>query len=188
MKKLIYLTLLIIAFVSCDGRDRAYMSNEAILKEDNLFKAFSQELHFIPEAPVEIVTDTLLSSGFHVKINYHSTDNNPVVYSKRNKHDSINYSHYKNFEANIVISKNEKSIVNSSLNKTLFNTFENADFWDKAIMQYVWINQEASADNYIQIHTAFHIPETEIYKDFILNIDENGALEIKEYNMTPKTI
>ncbi|MCH4553325.1 hypothetical protein [Aestuariibaculum lutulentum] len=187
MKKLLYLIFIIIGFISCDGRERAYMSNEAILKEDNLFKAFSEELHFIPETPVKIVTDTILSTGFQVKINYHSTESNPLVYTKRNKRDSIIYSHYKNFEAHIQISKNTESIINSALDKRLFKSFENSEFWDKAIMQYVWINHEASTEQKIQLHTAFQIPETEIYRDFILNIFENGTIEIKEYHIKPKT-
>ncbi|WMI65016.1 hypothetical protein RBH94_13225 [Aestuariibaculum sp. YM273] len=188
MNKFLFFILIITAFASCDGRERAYMTNEAILKEDNLFKAFSEELHFIPERPVVIETDTILSTGFEIKINYHSTEHNPIIISKKNKSDSITYSHYKNFEANIDFSKNSSLITAFVLNKTHFNRFESPAFWNNAIMQYVWINHEASDENRVQLHTAFKIPETEIYKDFILSIFADGTTEIKEYQMTPKTI
>lgn len=188
MKKLLILFSLIVAFISCDGRERAYLSNEAILKEDHLFEAFNEGLRFIPEAPLEIVTDTILNTGFQVKINYHSVDHKPVIYSKKNKYDSITYSHYRNFEAQIQISKDHQTIINSALKKSDFRSFESSDFWDKAIMQFVWINHETSTEKNIQLHTAFHIPETEIYRDFILNISKGGNITIKENYLTQKTI
>jgi hypothetical protein len=78
MNKLCLLILITIASISCDGRHRAYMKNEAILREANLFESFSEEFKYIPERPTEIVTDTLLSNGFHIKTIYHSLDNSFV--------------------------------------------------------------------------------------------------------------
>ncbi|MBD0833701.1 hypothetical protein [Aestuariibaculum sediminum] len=188
MYRIFLMLFLVSAFAACDGRSRAHMSNASVLKEDNLYKSFTEELKFIPEQPVVITTDTLLDSGFRVKLNYHSLENNLLEKRTQNINDSTTFSYYKKFEAHIQVYKNNENIVNTIIENSLFSSFENYLFWENAIMQYLWVDQENSDINGVELKTAFHIPETDIYKDFIIKISESGRIEIEAYPHSPKTI
>ncbi|GAA4944421.1 hypothetical protein GCM10023314_16790 [Algibacter agarivorans] len=189
MNKLLILILAsTIALTSCDGRDRVYKTNAEVLHESHLLNAFSQQIKFVPERSIKIETDTILSNGFQVKIKYHSVENNSILKTVKTKNDTITKVHYKNFEAKLEVLKNGKTINKSSISKVLFNEFENTSFWTNAIMQYIWIDHEASTKNKLYLNTSFHIPNTESYKDFILKMDEYGSIQIKESNLSTKII
>lgn len=188
MMKLICIIITVCAFISCDGRERAYMTNEALLKENNLFEYFSEKLSFYPEYPVSINTDTILSNGFQIKLNYQVLENDTVIQSKKNKQNTTHRYYYKNTESQLHVLKNNQSITHTTINKALFRNFETQEFWARAIMQYVWLNQEASTTHSIQLNTTFHIPNTEIYKDFILTFFDDGTYNIKKHFPLAKTI
>ena len=184
----ILITTLIITLLSCDGRDRIHKTNAQVLTKNNLLDTFSEQIKFIPEAKVEIVTDTILSNGFQIKINYNSVEHSSILITLKTKNNTITKTHYKNFEAKLHILKNGLTINQSVINKTLFNTFETASFWETAIMQYIWIDYEASTKHELFLNTSFNIPNTETYIDFILKIDEYGAIQIKEKNHSANII
>ncbi|OYX23284.1 MAG: hypothetical protein B7Z06_10425 [Flavobacteriales bacterium 32-35-8] len=105
MNKLCILILITIAFIGCDGRLRAYMTNEDVLRETDLLESFSEELKYIPEQPTEIVTDTILSNGFHIKTTYHSIENSFVSKKAKNKNGKSINTHHHNFEVQFQIHK-----------------------------------------------------------------------------------
>ena len=175
---ILLLSFLIVAcFMNCDGRDRIYKTNAHILTENNQLDRFSKEIKFVPEAKVEIVTDTILNNGFQIKIVYNSIENSSVLKTENNSTSTI---HYKDFEAKLHVLKNGSTINQSLVNKELFHAFENTPFWESAIMQYIWIDYEASTTHKLFLNTSFNIPNTETYKDFVLMIDSSGTIQIKE--------
>ncbi|MCB4797812.1 hypothetical protein [Neotamlana laminarinivorans] len=182
------LILLSIILFNCDGRERAYKTNADILKENKLFKSFSETINYIPKQPVIIITDTILNNGFNIKINYHSIEDAPLIIDKLSKNDTLQKTVYKNFEAQITVSKINSLPHQFLVNKSSFSNFENNDFFNKAIMQYVWIDFEASTKNTICLNTAFHIPETENYRDFVISINKFGIIQIKEKQLTQNII
>lgn len=120
MNKLCLLILITIALISCDGRHRAYMKNEAVLREANLFESFSEEFKYIPERPTEIVTDTLFSNGFNIKTIYHSLDNSFVSKKVKNKNGKATNTYHHNFEVQFQIHKSGMLIKDGIINKELF--------------------------------------------------------------------
>lgn len=193
MFKILYnntVELFIIVFtatlLSCDGRDRIHKTNAEVLTENNLFDAFSEQVTFVPNAKVEIVTDTILSNGFQVKIKYNSLEQSSVLETTKTQNNTITKTHHKDFEAKLNILKNGIIINQSIINKNIFQDFESASFWKRAIMQYVWIDYEASTNHILYLNTSFNIPNTETYKDFILKIDEYGVIQIKEKKYSAK--
>jgi hypothetical protein len=54
-------------------------------------------------------------------------------------------------------------------------------------MQFVWIDHENLTDNHIFLKTSFNLVNTDIYKDFIIKIDNDGNIQIKETTLS-KTI
>ena len=182
MNKLILIIILVIGFVSCDGRHRAYKTNKEVLMEANLLESFTEALKFIPEQPTQIVTDTVLSNGFEVKINYQSKEDDFIIKTIKSKNDTITKWHYKNFEAAFLVSKNNRELSQGIINKDLFKTFENSTFWNEAIMQYVWVDYEASTDKSVHIKTSFHIPNSKTYKDFLILVFDDGKIVTKQIN------
>ena len=182
MNKLYVLIIIVISFNSCDGKYRAHMSNEAVLREANLLESFTEQLKYIPEQPIEIETDTIMSNGFNIKIAYHSVENSHVSKTKKNKHGIVTKTYHKNFEAQFQVYKNSITLQKGIINKTLFHESENIEnpFWNDAIMQYVWVDYSAMTKHSIQLNTSFHIPDTQNYKDFTLTIFDTGKMEIKE--------
>ncbi|NMH89493.1 DUF4738 domain-containing protein [Flavivirga algicola] len=189
MNKLVVFTLIsIITLASCDGRDRKYKSTVEVLKENKLLKVFSQEIKYVPDTYVEIKTDTILSNGFEVKVNYHSLENDFVIETLKSERDSIKKIHYKNFEAQLLVLKNNTIINKSLINKALFYEYENTQFWTHAIMQFLWIDDDASNEEMLYLNTSFCIPNTEECKDFTLKINDKGVIQIEEINIFSNTI
>ncbi|GAA3608587.1 hypothetical protein Q4Q39_09815 [Flavivirga amylovorans] len=186
------LTLLILTCImtlsSCDGRDRKYKTNAEILTENKLLESFTEEIKFIPETYTEIKTDTILSNGFKVKMIYHSLENDFVLESRKMKNDSIAKIHHKNFEAELLVFKDDIIINKSLISKKLFYEFENPTFWASAVMQFIWIDHDASNNDILYLNTSFCIPNTEECKDFIIKIDENGGIQIEKIDILSNTI
>ena len=118
---IVLIFIFVISLISCDGRDRKYMNNTEILQENNLLNKFSEQVKFVPNAPVAINTDTILSNGFNVKINYRSIENNAFYKVTKKEKDSIIKMNYKNFEAHIEVFKDDTPINQSTINKLLFS-------------------------------------------------------------------
>ncbi|MDO5971492.1 hypothetical protein Q4Q35_16925 [Flavivirga aquimarina] len=184
----VFILISVVMLSSCDGRDRKYKTNAEVLKENKLLEAFTEEIKFVPETYTEIKTDTLLSNGFEVKIIYHSLEDNFVLETRKSKNDSLVKIHHKNFEAQLLISKNNTVISKGLINKKLFYEFESATFWANAIMQLTWIDYNASNEDMLFLNTSFCIPNTGECKDFTLKIDEQGSIQIKEIDIFSKII
>ena len=186
----ILLFLIIIIYSSCDGRYRNRKTNFKIVTNNSILKTQKKDSNIIPfNNVIEIISDTILSSGFHVKIQYKSIDNNTVLsIKKKYNNNTITKAHFNNFKANLEVIKNGKIINKSVIDKVIFKDFGTKNYWKQAIMQYVWINYEASNSNELFLNTSFNIPNTETYKDFSLRINKHGKIKIKELNPSVKTI
>ena len=186
MKNLILIVFIVsIAFLSCDGRNHRNKSKVEVLKAQHLYDSFSTQLEIIPEKPVVIETDTILSNGFELHLEYTTLEksyNTRIIASHPKK--ELNY---KNFSSDLICKKAGKIILNQRIDKSLFQNYESPAYWDKAIMQYVWIDYEASLKDKVYLNTSFYLPETDSYKDFTLVIDAKGHLRIEPKTYTSKT-
>jgi hypothetical protein len=189
MKKLIFLIFIIsIVFAHFDGQERKYSNNRDVLQSSNLLESFSKKVKYTPHEPVEIVTDTILSTGFEVKLKYLSLENNFISNITTDEDLSAKETHYKDFEAQLKVLIHGELITESLINKGLFQSYANAEFWKQAIMQHVWIDYQNSTNQYVQLNTSFRVLETETYKDFSILINSLGSIEIKEINLLSNTI
>lgn len=180
--------ILFITLMSCDGRDRKYKKNVDVLKEHNLFDSFSKHVKYIPEQPTEVFTDTILSTGFQIKIQYYSLENDFISRTTNTSKDNNKTTHFKNFEAQFQVSKNNNLITRDYINKEMFSKFESEAFWTAAIMQFVWIDYENSSDDFITLNTSFHLPETEVYKDFSIVINKFGEIKTRAINLVENVL
>lgn len=190
IKSLYFLiTLAIVILTSCDGRYRAHKSNEDVLRDSKLLNAFSKQIRFVPNTPIEISTDTILTNGFHIKLRYSSLENSYASKTEKTINNSVINTNYKNFKAVCKITKDNKVITQRIIDKSLFYNLGTTSFWEHAVMQFVWVDYNTiSTDNYIRLNTSFCIPETDTCKDFTLFINEYGDIKIEEINLIANTI
>ncbi|MCF7569114.1 hypothetical protein L3X37_12170 [Sabulilitoribacter arenilitoris] len=184
MRKLSFLFFsAIIVLVSCDGRDRKHKTNAEILKENKLFESFSEQIQYIPEEQTEIFIDTVLSTGFQIKLHYYSIAGDYSTKIKATSDKANKTFYFKNFEAQYSVSKNKSLITQQVISKNLFSAYGSPDFWKKAVMQFVWVDYENSTEDFITLNTSFNIPETDIYKDFRIIVNTLGNIKIQQVNL-----
>ena len=116
MKNILFIvTFVIIACLSCDGKDRVHLSNAQILKEHKLLDSFSEDIKYFPEKYTEVAIDTILSNGFTVKIKTYADMENSIL--KTYKEDNIIHKkYYRNINSDIQIKNNNEIIYQATVN------------------------------------------------------------------------
>ncbi len=180
--------VLFIALMSCDGRDRKYKTNADVLKANKLFDSFSEQVKYMPEQPTEVFTDTILSTGFQVKIKYYALENDVISKTSTTPNDHNKTVYFKNFEAQFQVSKNNNLLIRDFINKKMFTKFESHAFWAAAVMQFVWVDYENSTEEFLTLNTSFHIPETKVYKDFSIVVNKFGKIKIRQIDLVENVL
>jgi hypothetical protein len=177
---LIFILFISIAFVSCDGRYKAYQTNEENLKAHKLYESFAEQVKYIPEAYFEATTDTILSNGFQVKITSYTDMENS--YLNEFTKDSINHKeYYRNINNTISILKNNKEITSTLITKETFINYNGSlqNAIKNKVIQDIWLNQYASIiNNKVTVNVLFQKPGTNDKKYYTLSFDENGSFNI----------
>lgn len=185
MNKLFGLFLLIIITLSsCDNRDRKNKSNEDVLKEIKLSDSFSEITKYIPEIYTEVNTDTILNTGFRVKIKTY-TEMQDNVFNEFTI-DSIKYKfYYRNYTGKLDVFYNNTSVLKETINKSYLNQNGDKSFWDDAIMGGIYIDELNSTKKEVYISVLYCIPESEICKEFNIIVDKEGKTILKELESEP---
>lgn len=117
MKKILFLLILVgVALLGCDGKERVHLSNTEVLKAHKLLDSFSKKVEYIPESHLQINTDTLLSNGFKIKINYqrHIKNYVSVVFNEASiQHEK----RYFDFVSSVTIYKDSTEILKQDIYK-----------------------------------------------------------------------
>ncbi len=175
----LFLFLCIVSFTSCDGRDRANKSNTENLVESKLSDSFFEIIKYFPETYSEVVTDTILSNGYNVKLKFYSNMNNYVLNDF--KIDTIHYKHYyREFKGDLKIIINGKTIFNKTIDKSYFTEDLNETFWQNSIMGNMSLDESQTTNKHLFFNVFFCIPESEICKDYNIIIDTKGESKIEE--------
>lgn len=182
MKKLtLFFFIILIAFFSCDGRDRKHKSNVEVLKEKNLLDSFSEQITFIPETYAEVVTDTILSNGFKIKIKTFSDMSDALLI--QNLSNSISHKHYhRKLSSQIFIEKDNTVVFDAIINEKFLNNIsvsEHINFKDH-ILNPLEIDQMKSleSDNIVLI-ASLTSPKENISTTYNIVIDTNGQCKLK---------
>lgn len=168
--------LFILSLASCDGKHRALETHDEKLEHSNLSATFFEQDSYVPEQFTASTTDTILNSGLRVNVNYYALMDN-LVTVKSTDNPNVN-THYRKFESQIQVFKNNELLFNETLNTSEFADAQHSAFWDNAIMQYVWLDDlESTADN-ILINCSFLEPITHEYKSYKVSFNRFGTREI----------
>jgi len=180
MKNFSIILFLIVAttVASCDGRDRALESNKERVSKSHLSINDIEIIKFVPEQSLKTVTDTIIDSKTNVQVSYYSSSNKSVIISNNNEHNQNIKTHYREFESEIKVYKNDKLLFTDVISKNSFRTNEQS-FWESAILQYVWLDDFESSDGNYKLFCSFLVPESETYKMYSIHFNNSGEKTIK---------
>lgn len=178
------LLILTIGFTSCEGRRTTHQSLAKSVEEFKAKHTF-EKITYIPEVYNEIVTDTLLSNGFRVKIKTFSDMENAVI--KTLEKDNVSKkTHYREHIGALEIYYRDKLITETNIDKSNFFEVEHKDFWDSSVLKAVNLNFFSSLDNELLINVSYCIPETSDCKEFIVSVDNIGNYTSEELTYNSK--
>lgn len=174
---------IIIAFCSCESRQtKNNLLQKSISKYKNDFKLIEVK-NYYPKAYNEIITDTLLSNGYRVKIKTFTDMNNAVsVVSKTSTIYQTDY--YRQVTSEVVVFKNNKLIFNKSFNSNFLkqHIFENKNS-NNFINNYVYVDEAASINSNKLVLIASQIsPKSNIKDIYKIEIDETGLFTLNKLN------
>ncbi|HMC01291.1 MAG TPA: hypothetical protein VKN14_09685 [Flavobacteriaceae bacterium] len=182
MKRLLFFFLIVVLTnISCDGRDRAHKSNQEVLKENKLLDSFSENTVHIPETYTEIKTDTILSNGTKIEIKLYSDMDVSVL--KTFKKDAIQYKeYYRDFNAHIIVYKNNLEIFNEIINKEFLNNSLVASVsLHDATLKNVQIDEMTSyLDNLLVIDLTFAKLDNVVSSVYKIYIEDTGKFILRE--------
>jgi len=180
-KLLVFVVVIVLMFIGCDGRNKANKSNQEVLKEHNLYKSFSENIKFIPETYSETTIDTILSNGFSVKIKTY-TDMNASFLSEFSKDTIHHKNYYRDIKSAINISKNNSIITSKLITKDFFSGYNEtiSNDIENKIIQGIWLNQYASLiKNKVIFNVVFSMPNSKDYSCYTLTFFDNGEYLIE---------
>ena len=183
MNKLLYLLLVAITFVSCDGRQRKHKTNTEVLVENKLLDSFSEKTSFFPETYAEVITDTILSNGYSVRIKTYTNMQNNVL--KTFNKNTITYKHfYRTLVSEISVTKNNHIVFKKNIDTTYFEqSSPNNKTYKNHITNSIYIDQLKSIEsNKVVLVASLAVPNAKNEDLFNIVIDENGVFKIIKKN------
>ncbi|MEO8933700.1 MAG: hypothetical protein ABI295_05285 [Xanthomarina sp.] len=180
MGKLILLLVFIgITSVSCDGRDRTYKTNYETLKQGKLLNSFSEKISYIPETYTEIISDTILSNGFRIKMKTYSNMEQSVL--NEFKQDALKHKvYYREFVSEVIITKNSIEIFNKTIDKLFLDRLKNDLQLNNAIVKLRLDQSYSIASNTIVLSVMIEKIDDKKITFCDLIIDSEGAYKLKE--------
>ena len=183
MNKLILLFFgLIITLISCDGRKtRNDALKESITKFKDSIKP-TEVLKYIPQEYAEIETDTILKSGFKIKISS-NTDMEHSILKKNFKESSVVKQFHRKNNVDLKVSYKDNLVFNQSIN---FEFLKKNDQLSKKIKREDLIIRSLSIDpkslltpkSEIYFYVTAYNPNEKLDYRFQLRIDNKGSYRL----------
>ncbi|MFL0352451.1 hypothetical protein [Xanthomarina sp. GH4-25] len=180
--KTLFSSLFLILFIllaSCDGRDRVFKSNTEVLLENKLLDSFSENITYIPESYTEVVTDTILSNGFHIKMKTYSNMEQSVLNTFNR--DTINHKeYYREFVSEVIITKDSKEIFNKKVDKQFLDTIIEDLQLNNAIVKLSLDESSSIEDNKVVLSAMIQKIDSKNIHFWDLVIHSEGTYKLQE--------
>lgn len=175
---LLVLVIVSVGCVSCDGRKSKSESLKTALEEFNLKQSNFEIATYYPKEYTEVVTDTIISNQIKVHIKNYSDENDTVLISNEPNSTPKKVNYHRVFESDVVISTPTKQVFKAHISAEQFKSISKDIFWNNATLQQVWVNQELSTIQTIQLDMSFINPKEKTYKLYRMSIDGNGQQQL----------
>ena len=171
-EKLILILFAFVYFSSCKN-DAKFLNPT---KNDNTIEYVAE---IIPKYYLEVQTDTILSNDFRVQIKYKSLNKNVLKITEKTPF-KISKTYYREFESNLQVFNGTQVVLDKKISKEDFEEDLDKQFWGKAILQFVELDQIKSQKTE-KIVVKFHFFNPQISKNKLYNlfVDRKGNLEIE---------
>lgn len=176
MKSVIFIFLVIISFCSCDGRYKLKSSKAEAIKGFNLKTLNEPILKYIPEYHAEMVSDTIINNRIQIKITSKLNNRDLVTVASQTPQTKAIFA-YKNAQIEVLIQQKDRVLFNKIIDSSLFANTES--FWNHAVLESVWVNQDLSLNNSIVLDVVYKNPELKTEKLFYLTVDEKGRYKVE---------
>lgn len=176
---LLFIAIISIVCLSCDGRQTKKEALEHAISEFNLKNTVLETFTYQPEAHVEITTDTLLSNNINVHIKNYSIIDEQILISNTTEATLKEFKYQRVFESEVIASKASKDIFRTHISAKQFKLIDPDRFWDSATLQHAWVNQDLSTDVDIKLDISFINPKNNAYKLYRMSIDADGFQTLK---------
>jgi len=175
MKKSIFLILLIaIAFFSCDRRGSAREQLQHSISEFNKKHTNLEVVMYYPETYTEVQTDSIISNTFKVSIKNYAKMDSQILMSSETEGNKSKIKYHRVFESEINIALASKSILKTKINAEDFKDASHPEFWNNATLEHVWVNQEMSSTEEVNLGISFMNPKSKAYKLYELVVTTEG--------------
>lgn len=173
----------IIVLTSCDGKERAYKTNQEVLQEHQQLEDFSTKTTYFPAEYTEKVTDTILANTMRITIKHFSDDSTFVSQTLQLNDSTKAVNNYRDLNAEITVSYNNKTVLNKTYKKPFFakNDRTNRKFInEEAVLRVVEVNQLDSINTkFATIDFVFCKPETDDCLVYKLKVNPEGKYVIE---------
>lgn len=101
-------------------------------------------------------------------------DNNVIITtSSQENRKKIEY--HRVFESEIVVFNKSEKILETTINAEIFKQQSTINsFWDNATLEHVWVNQESSNEDTVNLEISFINPKDKARKLYQMSIDKFG--------------
>ena len=174
----IIIVLMSFVFVNCDGRKS---KSEALKESIAKFKknqSAVETVYYYPTEYTEVVTYTLISNKVNVYIKNYSLLNKSISISVEDHTNDTNKTEHRIFESEVLVSAPNKEILKMHISAEKFKSMYSDDFWNHATLQHVWVNQELSTSEDIQLDMSFINPSDHSFKLYRMSVDSHGKHQI----------
>lgn len=179
MKNLFFIIAIVsVVFMSCDGRKSKNVALKESVKEYNQRESNLVVVKYYPKEYTEVVTDTLLSNQVKVHIRNYSLDNEAILISNSDESATRKIKYHRVFESDVLITTPSRELFKTHISAIQFAFINPDEFWDNATLQNVWLNEELSTAEDIQLEMSFINPQNKSYKLFRMTVDRLGKHQI----------
>lgn len=170
------LIVLSACFVSCDGRYKQKDSQKIAVKNFIEANKNLESITLVPQYPIEIITDTIISAHTKVHIKTKTSDNDLVKVRNKSQSDKKIIA-YRKLESYVEIINDNQLIFSETIDSEMFINTSDV-FWKYAILESVWVNEFESNKEEVFLDIVFKNPTTKNYKFFNLFVQKDGNYTI----------
>jgi hypothetical protein len=184
MKKLLpfLAVLFLIAFTNCDGKDRASKNNKEKIENSDLSSSFFEHVNYFPKKYVEVITDTILSNGFTVRIKTFSDMENKILITK--KTDTITQkNYYRNWVSELQVSFKSNVLLIKTIDNSFLQNIKTIKETGLSMLQFtnIYVNQNKSLQNILVLDVyAFKANKVKAFTKLEIVIDKKGNYTLQE--------
>ncbi len=176
MKYIILVFVVAFGLFSCSKKETQRENLQNAVNEFSKQQGVLETVSYFPEQYTETQTDSIISNSFKVRIkNYTKMDADIHLNTTRESNKKVDYYH-RVFASDVKVTHKSKVILNTTLSADNFKN--TSPFWNSATLEHVWVNQELSNADALNLNVSFINPKSNAYKLFELVVTSDGTQRI----------